>query len=107
VLPLFVTIRFLWLRLEPPKVVESERPVVPERKTGNATLPPVKSVGPFRLLRPAMSVEPGLAIPPSVVEEQRSASINQKAGLKSCNALLLRNPRQCWAVAACNWLTGR
>jgi hypothetical protein len=98
VLPLLVTIRFLWLRLEPPKVVESERPVVPKRKTGAATLPPAKSTVPSRLLRPAMLVEAEPAIPPSIVANERSASFNQKAGAEKL---------QCFVVAQTPVSTGQ
>jgi hypothetical protein len=92
VLPLLVTIRFLWLRLEPPKVVESERPVVPKRKTGAATLPPAESTVPSRLLRPAISVEAEPAIPPSSVANQRSASFSQKAGTEKLQCFVVAQP---------------
>jgi hypothetical protein len=90
VLPWRVTIRFLWLRLEPPKVVESGRPVVPKRKTGAATLPPAKSTVPSRPLDQLGWSRLSRRFPQAFVAKQRSASCNQKAGAEKL---------QCFVVA--------
>src|SRR5580658_4887892 len=85
VLPWLVTIRFLWLRLEPPKVVESERPVVPKRKTGAATLPQLRAQCLPGYVDQQFGSRQSRRFPRALWQTKDPQALTRKRGLKSCN----------------------